>query len=128
MNIVKLKCADYTTDWVLDKEVEIDIDKYIFFEVEYRGENSWHLIGHQYNEETRKWQNVEFSYHVCTIYAMAKFIAKANAIPRNNLQVNRVSRFNNLHYSCSFYKELNKLLRLVQEYTLKIEKEGKNQC
>ena len=37
MNIVKLKCADYTTDWVLDKEVEIDVDKYIFFEVEYRG-------------------------------------------------------------------------------------------
>ena len=121
MNIVKLKCADYTTDWVLDKEVEIDVDKYIFFEVEYRGENSWHLIGHQYNEETRKWQNVEFSYHVCTIYAMAKFIAKANAIPRNNLQVNRVSRFNNLHYYTGFYKELGRLFELVERYTIEIQ-------
>lgn len=33
MNIVKLKCADYSIDWVLDKEIEIDVDKYIFLKL-----------------------------------------------------------------------------------------------
>lgn len=64
MNIVKLKCADYSIDWVLDKEIEIDVDKYIFFEIEYRGESSWHLIGHKYNEKTNKWERTEFCYHI----------------------------------------------------------------
>lgn len=52
MNIVKLKCTDFTTDWYRDKEIEIDIDQFIYFEIDYRGENSWHLIGHKYIEKS----------------------------------------------------------------------------
>lgn len=125
MNIVKLKCADYSIDWVLDKEIEIDVDKYIFFEVEYRGESSWHLIGHTYNEETKKWETVEFCYHICSIYNMAYFIAQVNNIPDKVGDLrNRVSRFNNLHYYMGFYKELGRLFELVERYTIEIQNKG----
>ena len=35
---------------------------------------------------------------------------------KNGFARNRVSRFNNLHYSSDFYKKLSNLLDLVKEY------------
>lgn len=118
MNIVKLECSEYTLDWYRDKEIEIDVDKYVFFEVEYRGgDAAWYLQGHRYIESTKKWVVDDFDYHMCRTYEIAKFIAKANKIKdKNGFARNRVSRFNNLHYSSDFYKKLSDLLDLVKEY------------
>lgn len=125
MNIVKLKCADYTIDWVRDKTIEVDVDNYVFFEIDYRGESSWHLIGHSFIKETGKWQTTEFHYEICSIYNMAYFIAQANNIPdKSGILRNRVSRFNDLHYNTEFYKELKKLFELVERYTLEIKNNG----
>ena len=118
MNIVKLNCSDYTIDWIRDKEIEIDVDKYVFFEIEYRGgESSWYLIGHKYNKEKEKWETENFDYHICSIYNVAAFIAKVNNIKNKfGEKRNRISRFNNLHYTTDFYEELKKLLELVKRY------------
>lgn len=123
MNIVKLKCTDFTTDWYRDKEIEIDIDQFIYFEIDYRGENSWHLIGHKYIEKSDKWQTVDFDYHMCTIHDIARFIAEVNNIPSESGRlINRVSKFKNLHYYTNFYKNLQNLLCLVEKYSKEKEK------
>lgn len=117
----KLKCADYTIEGVMDKEIEIDVDKYVFFEVEYREESSWHLFGYSFIQETGKWQKTEFCYSICSIYNMAYFIAKVNNIPdENGMLRNRVSKFNNAHYNIDFYQELKKLFELIERYNLDI--------
>lgn len=118
MNIVKLKCSKFTLDWYIDKEIEIDVDKYVFFEVEYRGgDAAWYLQGHRYIEDTKKWVVDDFDYHMCRTYEIAKFIAKVNKIKNEDGFVrNRISRFNNLHYSTDFYEKLSNLLELVKKY------------
>lgn len=118
MNIVKLECSEFTIDWYRDKEIEINIDKYVFFEVEYRGgDAAWYLQGHRYIEDTGKWVVDDFDYHMCKTYEMAKFISKANKIKdRSGFVRNRISRFNNLHYSTDFYEKLSNLLELVKKY------------
>ena len=118
MNIVKLECSKFTLDWYIDKEIEIDVDKYVFFEVEYRGgDAAWYLQGHRYIENTQKWIVDDFDYHMCRTYEMAKFIAKVNKIKSEQGFVrNRISRFNNLHYSTDFYEKLSKLIELVKKY------------
>lgn len=118
MNIVKLKCSEFTLDWYRDKEIEIDVDKYVFFEVEYRGGNAaWYLQGHRYIKKTEKWVVDDFDYHMCNTHEMADFIAKVNKIKSENGFIrNRVSRFNNLHYSTDFYEKLSNLLNLIKKY------------
>lgn len=118
MKIVKLNCSDYTTDWYRDKEIEIDVEKYIFFEVEYRGGTAaWYLRGHRYIEDKGKWLTDVFDYHMCEIEEIAKFIAKVNKIKdKNGFTRNRISRFNNLHYSNDFYEKLRELLELVNKF------------
>ena len=118
MNIVKLECSKFTLDWYIDKEIEIDVDKYVFFEVEYRGGDvAWYLQGHRYIENTQKWVVDDFDYHMCRTYEMAKFIAKVNKLySEQGFVRNRVSRFNNLHYSTDFNEKLSNLLELVKKY------------
>ncbi len=117
-NIIKLECSEFTTDWYRDKKIEIDVDKYVFFEVEYRGgDSAWYLQGHRYIESTKKWVVDDFDYNMCRTYEMAKFIAKVNKIKdKNGFIRNRVSRFNNLHYSTDFYEKLSVLFELVKKY------------
>ena len=118
MNIVKLECSKFTLDWYIDKEIEIDVDKYVFFEVEYRGgDAAWYLQGHRYIENTQKWIVDDFDYHMCRTYEMAIFIAKVNKLKSEQGFVRiRVCRFNNLHYSTDFYEKLSNLLELVKKY------------
>ena len=119
MKIIELECTDFTTDWYRDKKIQIDIDKYVFFEVEYRGGDcaSWYLIGHRYDKDTDKWITEDFDYHMCNTHKMAKFIAKVNNIKdKNGFTRNRVSRFNNLHYAEDFYEKLNNLFNNIKKY------------
>ena len=116
-NIVKVNCIKFLSDWTDIVPVEIDLDKYVFFEIDYRGNNSWHIIGHRC-DENHKWDTVELSLHeVNGVRETAKFIAYANAYPKSKgkIQDCKVSRFNNLHYSGQFYKALEKLLEMVHE-------------
>lgn len=114
---VFISCLRFSSDWTHDENVEIDLDKWVFFEVDYRGENSWHLIGHRVKDQKEyKWETEELSIHgVFGIVSMAKFITEANAYKSGKHQPCRVSRFNNLHYYDSFYGELSKLLEMVNK-------------
>ena len=122
MNIVKLKSTILTPEGLLEKEFQIKVDDYIFFSVEYAGENIWKLIGHKFIEEIGEWRTITFGYDKCRIEDMAHFIAEANSIPDKTEMIrNRVSEFKNVHYSENFYKELTKLFDLVEKYSLEIK-------
>ena len=113
-NIVKLKTYKYEIDWSYEYEVEIDIDKYVFFTVDFRL-GSWHLIGNKC-DENYNWTEHELSYHWVDFKSMVDFIVKANNV-KDKLGYTRcrVSKFKNLHYSNTFYKELARLLEAVEK-------------
>jgi hypothetical protein len=116
-NIVKLTKHEYWLDWYHDEEIEINLDDYVFFECEYRLD-TWYLIGHKCNKETYTWSEEELSGHWSYPNEIAKFIYEANKYVRTNptkRQGCKVSRFNNLHYSGSFYKALQELFDMVAQ-------------
>lgn len=115
-NIVKVECMHFWSDWTDIKEIEINLDEYVFFEIDYRGKNSWHIKGHKCDGNYH-WTEEELSYHqVSSIYDVAKFIAQANAYDNGKFQPCKVSRFNNLHYDGGFYEDLQRIFELVKKY------------
>lgn len=103
--IVKVSCFHFGNDWTDIEEISINLDEWVFFCIDYRGE-SWHIIGYKC-DDNYKWTEEELSGHgVRSIHDLAEFIAKANIYKRDKIQPCKVSRFNNLHYSDSFYKDL----------------------
>ena len=114
-NIIKLKTWKYEIDWSYEYIIDIDIDEWVYFEVDYRGESSWHLIGHKC-DDNYKWTEKELSYHWVTFADMVDFIVKAKAV-KDKLGYTRcmVSKFKNLHYYKHFYKELARLLEAVEK-------------
>lgn len=129
-NLIKVKCIHYSHDWIDIKEVEINLDEYVFFEIDYRGDNSWHIIGHKCDKDYN-WTSTELSVHcVLGIREVAKFIAYANIYPQSKgkFQECKVSRFNNLHYYGKFYKALEELFKLVEtENTVLLNQIEKNE-
>lgn len=114
-NIVKVECMHFWSDWTEIKKIEINLDEYAFFEIDYRGRDSWHIKGHKCNSK-HQWTKEELSDHqVSSIYDVAKFIVQANAYEGEKFQPCRVSSFNNLHYSDGFYEDLQRLFELVKE-------------
>lgn len=118
-NIVKVNCRAFSNPWMDWRDVEINLDEYSFFEIDYRGPDSWHIIGHKCDSEYN-WNSINLSNaQVSRIDDLAKFIAYANVYARKKseiFQACKVSRFNNLHYTGSFYGDLQILLNLVKEY------------
>ena len=126
-NIAKVNCMHFWSDWTEMRDVEIDLDKYVFFSIEYRGIDSWHIVGYKCDKDY-KWTTEELSDHqVSNVRDLADFIVYANAYPKSKgkFQDCKVSRFNNLHYGGNFYNELSSLLEMVsdKEKLLKEQKE-----
>ena len=126
-NIAKVNCMHFWSDWTDMRDVEIDLDKYAFFSIEYRGIDSWHIVGYKCDKDY-KWTTEELSDHqVSSVRDLADFIVNANAYPKSKgkFQDCKVSRFNNLHYGGNFYNELSRLLKIVsdKEKLLKEQKE-----
>ena len=112
-NVVKVRCFHFWSDWTELKEVEINLDEYVFFEVDYRGEDSWHIKGHKCISNY-KWVVDELSEHgVVSVLDLVDFIKAANSY--DEVQKCKVSRFNNLHYNDNFYDDLSGLLCLLNE-------------
>ena len=53
-NIAKLRCMHFWSDWTDIKEIEINLDEYVFFEIDYRGQDSWHIIGNKCDNISQK--------------------------------------------------------------------------
>lgn len=119
-NIVKLRTYRYEIDWSYEYEVEINVDEYVYFTIDWRGD--WHLIGHKV-DKNHNWSEKELSYDWCSLRDIADFIARANNIKDKfgNTRC-RVSDFRNLHYSEGFYKELGQLLKIVEQTQKEYEK------
>ena len=115
-NLIKVSCMHFYSDWTDTKEIEINLDEWVFFEVDYRGKDSWHIIGHKC-DENHKWYTEELSDHqVTSACDLARFIMHANAYDNGKFQPCKVSRFNNLHYLDGFYSELSRLFEMIKNY------------
>lgn len=130
-NIVKLTKHEHWLDWYRDEEIEINLDDYVFFECDYRGD-TWYLIGHKCSE-AYKWTQEQISGHWSYPSEIAKFIYSANKYARTKhtkWQGCKVSRFNNLHYSGSFYKALQELFDMVaqMEEAEATKEQGERKC
>lgn len=116
MNIIKLKTQRYEIDWTYEYEINIDVDKYAYFIVEYRLA-SWHLIGgicHQ-NEKEYKFTEEELSYDYVIFKDMVDFVANVNNIEdKYGQKFCKVADFRNLHQSPTFFKALTQLLQAVK--------------
>ena len=124
-NVIKVECFHYSSDWTDIRTIEININDYVFFSIEYRC-SSWHIVGYKFDEKN-KWTTFELSDHgVASTRGLAQFIAKANNQNSNEYQPCKVSRFNNLHYAGSFYTALEQLLQMVYEEEKVIKKPLKN--
>lgn len=117
MNIVKLKTQRYEIDWTYEYEINIDVDKYAYFIVEYRLA-SWHLIGgicHK-NEKEYTFEEEELSYDYVIFKDMVDFIVNANNIEdKYGHKICKVADFKNLHQSPTFCKELTQLLQAIEK-------------
>ena len=113
-NIYKLPCVVYSIGWATTEKIDINLDEWIYFEVELRC-GAWFIRGHKV--ENDKWISKDLSRSgVVNDKEMAKFISQANHYPesKGKYQSCKVSCFNNLHYSGDFYFRLEKLLREVR--------------
>ena len=125
-NIVKVRCMHFWSDWTDINDIEINLDNYVFFEIDYRGDKSWHIKGHKCNDKY-EWAVEELSDHcVCNIDDLAEFIAYANAYG-DKYQRCKVSRFNNLHYYDGFYDKLTELFERVKVAESKMMESNKEE-
>ena len=124
-NIVKLKTWRYEIDWSFDYDIVVDIVEYVFFSVEYRLK-SWHLVGHKCDKDYN-WTTKEISYHWVAFNDLVDFIVSANNVKDNHGNTRcRVSRFNSLHYSNSFYSALSELFKAVEKKQAKVKELEEN--
>jgi hypothetical protein len=109
-NIVTVECLRFWSDWTTIEKVEIDLNEWVFFQIDYRGEHSWYIVGHKVVND--KWISEDVSLHgVAGFWTLVEFIRNVNA--SNKYQKCKVSRFNNMHYYDGFYKDLIELLQEV---------------
>ena len=111
-SLLEVECFRYTSDWIDYPIVKIDLDKFVFFEMDFRLDDGiWYIIGHKV-DDNNKWSIEELSEHGCYFRNAAKFIYEANKHSERGIMV---SRFNSLHYSEKFYRNLKSLLNAVSE-------------
>lgn len=123
-NVIKVKCYHFWSDWTDINDIEINIDDYVFFSIEYRC--SWHIVGHKCDKEYN-WTTRDLSDHgVVSSKELARFIAMVNNQEHEKYQPCKVSRFNNLHYQGDFYDALEYLLQLIHEEEKLLKKPIKN--
>jgi hypothetical protein len=103
-NIVKLKCYHFWSDWTTTNYIEIDLDKYKFFQIDYRCD-SFHLIG--FYKVDDNWLQSELSDHgIVGIQELAKFISIVGS--------SKINKIVNYHNSKDFLEKINILLEKVE--------------
>lgn len=117
-SITTVECIKYVSDWYQNVTIEIDLNEWTYFTVDFRGESDWYLIGHKC--ENDKWIQKEFGEHGIWRNRLVDFIVEANS--HSQYQKCKVSCFNNMHYYSNFYEELSKLFRDV---AIKAERKAK---
>lgn len=98
MNKVTITCYRFWSDWTDLVPVEIDIDEYNWFELQYR-QDRWFIIGSKY--ENDKWHYTDLTIHgIISTSDVAKFIKVAN---------NKINKYSTLNSHPDLIKYINEL-------------------
>lgn len=107
-DIVQLECFHFWSDWTTFEKVDINLNKYQAFRIDYRCD-SWHVMGYRYDGYSEKWEQDELSIHQACPQSLISFIKELNK--RNK----PIYEFRNYHNSNGFANSLQKLLCNVFE-------------
>lgn len=56
----------FGSDWTYTYSKEIETEEWTYFELQLRGERSWHLIGHSFR--SGRWQSYEWDHGIVNVY------------------------------------------------------------
>lgn len=102
MNKVKVTCYRFWSDWTDLVPVEIDIDEYNWFELQYR-QDRWFIIGSKY--ENDKWNYTDLTIHgIVSIKDVANFVKVASK------KVNKFSTLNSMPNLIDYINEIHNYL------------------
>lgn len=100
MNKVKVTCYRFWSDWTDLVPVEIDIDEYNQFELQYR-QDRWFIIGLNY--ENDKWHYTDLTIHgIVSKKDVANFINVAN---------NKIYKYSTLNSKPDLIKYINNIFK-----------------
>lgn len=98
MNKVTITCYRFWSDWTDLVPVEIDIDEYNWFELQYR-QDRWFIIGSKY--ENDKWHYTDLTIHgIISTLDVAKFVKVAN---------NKINKYSTLNCKPKLIDYINEL-------------------
>ena len=101
-NKVTITCFRFWSDWTDLVPVEINIDEYNWFEVQYR-QDRWFIIGANFINE--KWK-----YSDLTIHGIVSTRDVANFVKVANNKINKFSTLNSFPNLISHIKDVIKLM------------------
>lgn len=102
MNKVTVTCYRFWSDWTDLVSVEIDIDEYNWFELQYR-QDRWFIIGSKY--ENDKWHYTDLTIHgIVSIKDVANFIKVASK------KINKFSTLNSMPNLIDYINEIHNYL------------------
>lgn len=100
MNKVKVICYRFWSDWTDLVPVEIDINEYNWFELQYR-QDRWFIIGSKY--ENDKWHYTDLTIHgIVSIKDVANFI---------NIASKKINKFSTLNSQPNLMKYINDIFK-----------------
>lgn len=98
MNKVTITCYRFWSDWTDLVPVEIDIDEYNWFELQYR-QDRWFIIGSKYIND--KWHYTDLTIHgIVSTRDVANFVKVAN---------NKINKYSTLNSPPDLIKYINEL-------------------
>lgn len=116
MTNFEITCYRFWSDWTDLPKVLIDLDAWDRFIVEFRGENSWHIIGIKDDKE------IELSLHGILYSSLVEFLAfmSTTKIDKWRTYVCKVYDFRKFHFGNCFIPEIARLLNDVNSSIKKL--------
>ena len=106
-NVAILTCGNVCFDWYEWKDKEIDLDKYLYFELDYRLQ-SWHVIG--FYRENDEWKRKEISDCEASFLSLVDFI-----IQIDGGTFKKIHSISNCHNQSNFFEAVKKLVECVEK-------------
>ena len=109
MTNFEITCYRFWSDWTDLPKVLIDLDAWDWFIVEFRGENSWHIIGIKDDKE------VELSLHGILYSSLVEFLAvmSTTKIDKWRTYAYKVYDFRKVHFGNCIIPDIARLLNDV---------------
>lgn len=98
-------CFHFWSDWTDINPIEIDLDEWNWFELQYRCDR-WFIIGSKYDKKREKWENKDLSDHgVVGIKELANFVKVASE---------KINKFSTNNYKPNLAEKIVEIYKMVE--------------